>query len=246
MAAPLAINTGAQVSVREIAEGCRVAIIDDFLADPEYVREFAAQQRAAFDMPQRAYPGLTLDVSGNSMTDIYRFLRSRMSREFGFLRGDVQFSSMLSVTSLAAEKLSNLQRICHVDPRQRVDRANYASVLYLFHDTELGGTAFYRWRDKALVEEATALDLQDPDKALQFLQEQFEYFKEAPCYMTDSNDVAEVLGMVPARFNRFVFYSGDIPHSAWIENSDLLTDDPSAGRLTLNSFASVHPTAGTR
>lgn len=244
MAAALAINPGAKVEVRDLAEGCRVAIVDDFLADPAYVRAFAEQQREAFVIPQRAYPGLTLDVSANSMTDIYRFLRARMSREFGFLRGDIEFSTMLSVTSLAPEELSNLQRICHVDPRRRPERANFASVIYLFDNEELGGTSFYRWRDKGLIEEATALDLQDPDKAGLYLHEHFEYFRTAPCYMTTSNDVAEMLAMVPARFNRLIFYSGDVPHSAYIENSNLLTDDPSSGRLTLNTFASVHPTAG--
>jgi len=245
MAAPLAVNPGAKISSRELAEGCHVAIVDDFLADPEYVREFASLQRAAFVMPPRGYPGLTLDVSGNSMAEIYRFLRSRMSREFGFLRGDVEFGSMLSMTSLAPESLSNLQRICHVDPRRRIDRANFASVLYLFHDPKLGGTSFYRWQDQGLIEKATALEHEDPNEALQFLQEQFSYFGEAPRYMTESNDVAELLAMVRAKFNRLIFYSGDIPHSAYIENSDLLTDDPSVGRLTLNCFASVHPTAGT-
>jgi hypothetical protein len=245
MAAPLAINPGATASVSDLAPGCRVAIIDNFLADPEYVREFARQRRAAFAVPQRGYPGHTLDVSGQSMADIYRFLRSSMSREFSFLRGDVEFSTMLSITSLPPAKLSNLQRICHTDPRQRVDRANFASVLYLFHDEDLGGTAFYTWRDRALVEKATALDLEDPDEARRFLQERSAYFAAAPRYMTESNDIARLEALVPAKFNRLIFYSGDIPHSAYIENSDLLTDDPFSGRLTLNSFASVHPKAST-
>jgi hypothetical protein len=245
MARPLAINPDAEVSIRELAEDCRVAIIDDFLADPDYVRAFAAQQRAAFALPQRSYPGLTLDVSSKSMTNVYRFLRARMSRAFGFLRGDIAFSTMLALTSIAPGKLSNLQRICHVDPRQYLGRANFASVLYLFNNTELGGTAFYRWRDQDLVTQAAVLDLEDPAKALHFLRGQFSYFNAGPAYMTESNDVAELLAVVPARFNRLLFYSGDIPHSAYIEKPDLLTDDPSSGRLTLNSFASVHPAAGT-
>jgi hypothetical protein len=57
--------------------------------------------------------------------------------------------------------------------------------------------------------------------------------------MTESNDVAELLCTVPARFNRFVFYSGDLPHSAAITAPDLLSDDPRKGRLTLNLFFSV-------
>jgi hypothetical protein len=38
-----------------------------------------------------------------------------------------------------------------------------------------------------------------------------------------------------------IFYSGDIPHSAYIEEPELLSDDVDVGRLTLNLFASVVP-----
>jgi hypothetical protein len=62
--------------------------------------------------------------------------------------------------------------------------------------------------------------------------------------MTDSNDVAERIGTVSPRFNRFVFYSGDLPHSGAIAAPELLTDDPQAGRLTLNLFFSALPKAG--
>ncbi len=241
MASPLAINPAAQLTVRQISDGVRCGVVDDFLADPKYVREFAIQSREMFELPQRGYPGLTLDVSGESMRDIYRFLRKRMSREFGFLRGDVQFSSMLSITSRLPAELSNLQRICHIDPNLQPERGNFASVLYLFENTDLGGTGFYRWHDRPAVERATALDLQDPEKALDYLQERFAYFRETPRYMTGSNDVAESLGTIPAKFNRLIFYSGDLPHSAYVENPDLLSDDPSQGRLTLNCFASVRP-----
>lgn len=241
MASPLTINPGAQLTVRQVSDGVRCAVIDDFLADPEYVREFAMRSREMFVLPERGYPGLTLDVSGESMRDIYRFLRKNMSREFGFLRGDVQFSSMLAITSLLPADLSNLQRICHTDPNRQPERGNFASVLYLFENADLGGTGFYRWNDRPAVEEATALDLQDPEKALDYLQEQFEYFRETPRYMTGSNDVAECLGTIPAKFNRLIFYSGNLPHSAYVENPGLLSDDPSQGRLTLNCFASVRP-----
>ena len=45
------------------------------------------------------------------------------------------------------------------------------------------------------------------------MQTHFKVFREPPRYMTDSNDVAELLYTVPPRFNRFVFYAGDLPHS---------------------------------
>jgi len=241
MVSPLAINPAAIVTISEFADGVRCAVVDDFLADPEYVREFALQSRRMFELPERGYPGLTLDVSGESMRDIYRFLRKRMSHKFGFLRGDVQFSSMLAITSLHPAELSNLQRVCHTDPNRQPDRGNFASVLYLFENTDLGGTGFYRWNNRPALEQATALDLQDPRKALGFLQERFAYFRETPRYMTGSNDVADCLGTIPAKFNRLIFYSGDLPHSAYVENPDLLSDDPLQARLTLNCFASVRP-----
>ena len=58
--------------------------------------------------------------------------------------------------------------------------------------------------------------------------------------MTGSNDIAELLTVVPARFNRLVFYDGEAPHSGHIANPDLLSDDLSKGRLTFNFFANAH------
>jgi hypothetical protein len=59
--------------------------------------------------------------------------------------------------------------------------------------------------------------------------------------LTESCEVAELLTIIPAQFNRLIFYSGDIPHSAYIEEPELLSDDVDVGRLTLNLFASVVP-----
>ena len=58
--------------------------------------------------------------------------------------------------------------------------------------------------------------------------------------MTRSNDIAELLTVVPARFNRLVFYDGEAPHSGHITHPDLLSDDLSKGRLTFNFFANAH------
>ena len=66
-------------------------------------------------------------------------------------------------------------------------------------------------------------------------------FRDPPCYMTESNEAAELLDRVPAKYNRLVFYSGDLPHSAYIENPELLSSDPARGRLTLNCFVSALP-----
>lgn len=120
---------------------------------------------------------------------------------------------------------------------------NYATVLYLFQDSALGGTGFYRWRDPAFWQEMTALQLDDPNGGLDTLRERFEMFRQPWSYTTGSNEAVELLTMVPARFNRLIAYPGDLPHNAFVTDPGRLSDDPSRGRLTLNSFASVWPRA---
>ncbi len=74
-----------------------------------------------------------------------------------------------------------------------------------------------------------------------FLQEHFPTYRKPARYMTGSNEIAELLCTIPARFNRPVFYSGDVPHSATIAAPELLSTDIRKGRLTLNVFADVLP-----
>ncbi len=192
-------------------------------------------------MPPRSYPGILLEVDAAPMRDIYRYVRSAMAQQFSFFRGDARFSTVISMTTLQPDELSNLQRLCHSDPGAGPKRRNYAFVLYLFDNENLGGTGFYRWKEQATIEQATALDIEDPDKALAFLKERFSTYNEPPCYITKSNEIAELLEVIPAKFNRLIFYPGDIPHSAQIVSPQLLSSDFEKGRLTLNCFASVRP-----
>jgi hypothetical protein len=83
--------------------------------------------------------------------------------------------------------------------------------------------------------------LQDPDAGLDTLKDRFQMFRDPPCYITESNEAAELLDMAPARFNRFIFYPGDLPHSAFISKPESLSADPDKGRLTLNCFVSAIP-----
>ena len=59
--------------------------------------------------------------------------------------------------------------------------------------------------------------------------------------MTESSEIADLLCTLAPRFNRLVFYPGDIPHSGALTAPELLSDDPQKGRLMLNMFFSVVP-----
>jgi len=135
-----------------------------------------------------------------------------------------------------------VQRLCHIDPAPAPGRKPYAALLYLFGNEKLGGTSFFRYRENyALLKEAEDIGVNDPDEAMRFLRKNFETFRKPACYMTDSNEIAERLCTIPARFNRMIFYSGEVPHSAAIAAPELLSHDVRQGRLTLNMFADVVP-----
>ncbi len=93
------INNDAEIQFRQLSSGQSIAIIDDFLANPDELRAFAKRHADEFSMPPRSYPGILLDVDAAPMIDIYRFIRSTMAQHFSFLRGDARLSTMLSMTS---------------------------------------------------------------------------------------------------------------------------------------------------
>ena len=216
-------------------------VVDDFLLNPDEIVDWAQDHLDRFFMQERAYPGLILPLSEHLAAPLHGFIRSRLSRAFGFLRGDIEYQTQLSLTTLRPGDFSWIQCLPHSDPRLEAGRANFATVLYLFDNPALGGTGFYRWKDKAFWQEMTAGQVDDPEYGLDILRERFEMFRSPWAYTTESNDAVELLTMIPARFNRIICYSGDLPHNAFVTQPELLTGDPRTGRLTLNSFASVWP-----
>ena len=235
------INTNATIRREAISEDQYCVIVDDFLQRPDELVDFAALHASEFSWQASSYPGPMFRIDADAMTDIYQFIRTRMTKQFPFFKGNLDYWTYLSIVTVRPNELSCLQRICHTDPERSPNRAPYAALIYLFDNQTLGGTSFYRWKNLELVQEAEAIGLENPDRALAFLQEHFPSFRKPPCYMTGSNEMAELLCTIPARFNRLIFYPGEIPHSGAITAPELLSADVRKGRLTLNIFASVLP-----
>ena len=238
---PIAINPDPDIRVLEIDDDNRCVVVDDFLADPAALITFAVSRAADFELQAVGYPGVLYDVEDAAMQPMRRFMRSRLSPLFGFFKGDIRMATYLSMATRQPGELAPLQRLCHSDPRPEPERRNFAALVYLFDEPRLGGTGFYRWTRRELIEQATARELAAPGSSLPLLQEHLPMYRDEPCYMQGSNDAAELLLEIPARFNRLVFYSGEVPHSAHIPEPGLLTGDVARGRLTLNCFASVRP-----
>ena len=236
------VNSNAVIRREVISEDHHCVIVDDFLRDPHELIDFAADHAREFSKAKSFYPGIFLSINEEAMTDIYRFIRFRMTKQFPFLRSSLRLSSFLSMVTLKPNELSAVQRICHTDAELNPGRVPYAALLYLFDDENLGGTSFFEYKKKyELLKNVEALGSKDPDKARNYLLDNFPTFRKPACYMTKSNEIAKLVRTIPSRFNRLLFYSGRIPHNAAISAPDLLSNDVRTGRLTLNIFADVLP-----
>ncbi|MEO1574575.1 MAG: DUF6445 family protein [Pseudomonadota bacterium] len=240
---PLHVKLNPNPTVEQVPLGGRAfaVTIDDFLANPDELVDYAADHVGDFFTPEHGYPGMNLVLPLPALDAFHRFILKKMGPTFGFLRGGATFGTGLSMVTFPEERLQNFQRLCHTDPRDSAERVKFATMVYLFDDPDLGGTAFYRWKKPEVIHEALALEMRDPAATTALLAEHCEAFRQPPRYLTGSNELAEQIAVVPPRFNRLIAYSGEVPHSGYITKPERLTQDVRKGRLTLNCFASVIP-----
>ncbi len=123
----LKLNPGLTVKTLALQDGRRCAIVDDFLRDPQRAVAYARDHAAELSRPLRSYPGMILRIGPDLLSEVYRFIRSSMSRHFAFLRGDIKYSAYFGMTTLQPQDFIWQQRLCHVDPRVEVGRDNYAA-----------------------------------------------------------------------------------------------------------------------
>ncbi len=226
------INPSPRLHVVEIAGNKPCIVVDDFLLEPERVVEAATRYREGFaPAPYNAYPGIEQPAPEALTARLGEFFTQHV-RELLGARRTVHMHSRLSIVTLQPAQLSALQRVCHRD-RLAVasDQCVAASVLYLFKDRALGGTSFYAARQpvdqtQELIARWNLLDQAGMTQVL----------SADPAYLCGSNQYFELLATIPARFNRAIFYDGSMFHSSHVERPDLLSADPSAGRLTVNGF----------
>jgi hypothetical protein len=228
---PPFFNANPSISVVPISSQRHCVVIDNVLANPQAMVDWAAGQ--AFKPPaDNPYPGLVLDPPAAVTQRMSDYFATHARSRLGGRRTEAA-TLRFSMVTLAAAQLRPIQWQCHRD-RLAVnpERVLYAaSVLYLFRDPRLGGTNFYEptgERDvmKRMFADATTLG-----------SEQFgERYGLQPGYMAGSNAYFEHVGHVGAAWNRMIFYDGGQFHSGQINKTEGLSADPRVGRLTLNGF----------
>ncbi len=233
-ATPTAWHWNPQPRVQELtlAPGRTAWVVDDALLQPEQLRAQAIANADRFQAaPFNAYPGLEWRLGDAIDRPLSEFFLLHLRQRMGARRTRSMYSR-LSIATLQPGQLRPLQRLAHRD-RLGVgpDEMVAACVLYLFDEPALGGTGFYaprrpiadieadfrRWN--AMSDDAFTAELGTP-----------------PAYLTATNDHFALLGTVPARWNRLVFYDGSGFHSSHITEPQRLSPDPARGRLTLNGF----------
>lgn len=229
------INPDATLSRVRLHDGRDCLVVDNFLLHPEAVRQYAAEHRESFAMlAHNRFPGPEVVLSAQHLVGFLGWWRRVARSVLGLSRIVHQCHARMSIVTLAPEQLSLRQRLCHRDGSPEEMRGNilYAGVLYLFHDDQLGGTAFYRnidpeWRSVV----ALAERIGEPA-----VSGRYPFFSRPPGYLTDGCEFFECTNVVPPKFNRVIFYPGDIFHSGYITHPEYLSDDPLKGRLTINFF----------
>lgn len=225
-------NPNARIQRVGVAGVHDVWVVDDVLLDPEALRARAIAGRANFTTaPHNAYPGLEWRMGAEVDEALADFFMQHMRSRLG-ARRTLSMYSRLSLATLQPAQLRPLQRLCHRDRfNVEPDQCVAACTLYLFDDVALGGTSFYL--PKRPIEAINA------DIRRWAVMDDAAFTAEMgapPGYLAASNTHFELAAVVPAAWNRAVFYDGSHFHSSHITQPERLSDDPATGRLTLNGF----------
>lgn len=220
-------------TIQRIALGdTAVCVVDDALQDPLRWVDLARRHSDGFiEAPGNAYPGLELPMPDSIAAQCMAYFDAHFAPAYA-LRGCVQGHAKLAIATRPESALQPFQTIPHID-RLSVEPtlAVMASVLYLFDDALLGGTAFYRPRQEAARLAVLFADAARLDPVAFSARHGI-----ARGYPAGSTDWFEHVLTVPPRRNRLVVYPGTVFHSSHVPDPARLQADPGSGRLTLNAF----------
>lgn len=226
------LNPHLQVSTVPIFDGHQCVVIDDFMLEPEVLVDYAARNHTHFqDVAGNSYPGPELHLSGTFAARVQdSFLQH--ARTPLKARRVLNMVTRLSLVTRRPDDLLPGQRLPHRDfTGLPAGEGVGAMVLYLFKDERLGGTSFFK--PKVPEHEITALidDLKRRERAGETAAPD-----EPPTFAIASSQHFEKVLTIAPRYNRAIFYNGEIFHSGHIHTPELMVNDPRTGRLTVNAF----------
>ena len=230
--APGFLNATPTIQVVALDNGQQVYVIDDFAQNPHGLVSLAQAVSQQFHTPAgHPYPGPQLALQADMTAQLDTYFEQHLRRRLQAGPAMASYGRFSRVTQ-DSTTLGAVQRICHTDDSQiEPDQMIAAAVHYLFQDAELGGTVFFR----SLMTEADTREFLVDATSMEGDAFGDKYGIPAQ-YMTQSNRYFEVIGRVPAKWNRVVFYDGSIFHSGDIQFASSAGYHAGMGRLTVNAF----------
>lgn len=207
-----------------------VVIVDDFLSGLD---SFLKQENLSSDFLEEAdnyYPGVRSDFSSDYASHLKTFFLENISGIFGaFDAGSWSVQSKLCLASKAPKDLSPIQSIPHFDTS---DVNQIAAVHYLC-DAPFQGTSFYQHR-------TSGFESISPERSKVYFKwlsrEAITTGMPSSGYIMGDTELFKRVGKVDCKYNRIIFYKSNLLHAGDIDAKTDLSEDPSRGRLTANSF----------
>lgn len=206
-----------------------LVIFDDFAADPDALRRFAAT--AAFEPARHHYPGIRAALPPDYLSAQLPAIAAAAGEAFGGGAVSV-IDASFSIVSTQPAMLTVPQRLPHVD----AFGADRIALVHYLAPANGDGTAFFRHR-------ATGFEtVTDARRELFFrhLETQLRHGGPPPAgYVSGDCALFECVRMIEARYNRALLYRSRNLHSGAIGAATNLSEDPLEGRLTVTAFLSI-------
>jgi hypothetical protein len=225
--ADLSLNRNARIDIRPMGrEHQPLIIIDNALTAPDDMAGVAAHTRF-IQPPHTLYPGLNAPVPPVYSQSLAKVLRPLLDEVFG-IPAHIELTAS-SFFALATQGPADLQPVQKVPHHDSCDPFMIAMVHYLCQPPQ-GGTAFFRHKTTGYeyVSDERFKPYEDIMRAELTTGELPHHAgRDTPNYeLIDSADMV---------YNRLVIYRSISLHSALLDESRL-SNDPQAGRLTLNTM----------
>ncbi|WAJ72076.1 DUF6445 family protein [Catenovulum adriaticum] len=228
-----AINPNFRCQVRLVGiEKTPVIILDQVLTSLEPAINYAVSQAKFKSEQQTYYPGMRATIDQAYQDLIVPFIHSIITEYFTVpqphkIALDAGYYSLIC---RAESMLKPEQCIPHFDSKT----ANYFAITHYLNPGDFSGTAFYRHRQtqtETVTEQNVKLYF---DSLNQYVANQGMLQQK---YFSKSDEIFELIELVPYQANRMLIYPGALLHSAFVDDvSKNVIIDPKKGRLTANLF----------
>lgn len=217
------------------ADDARLLLIDDLLAEPEALRDWAVREGRFTTEMGGLYPGIRAPVPTDYALRVIALVDPLLRDAFG-LKGVVRARAdfNLSLVTAPPSGLHPFQCIPHIDSSAPL---SFAMLHYLCEGAH-GGTGFFRQR-------ATGIARVTPDRESEWSEARDQALaarRDPPAYIGAQDPDYALIGSAEARWNRLLVYPGNLLHSGLIPEGAALSPDPATGRLTANIFLDYRPT----